>query len=83
MSTEEGTNARPNHRAIKLQIGPLKKYDDFQNWRYMLKSSVCADSGYEDVSQALAFIKEVEDLTIDFKALFTSRDPSMFKLDIV
>ena len=82
MSTEEGANARPNHRAIKLQIGPLKKYDDFQNWRYMLKSSVCADSGYEDVNEALAFVKEVEDSTIDFKALYTSRKASMFKLDM-
>ena len=82
MATVDGDNPRPNYRAIKLQIGPLKKYDDFQNWRYMLKSSVCADSGYDDISKALDFIKEVEDPKILFDTFYTARDPSMVKLDM-
>ena len=55
-------------KAMKLTVGPLKKFDDFQNWRYALKSTICADSGLDDVAAALAIVKDVELKTVTFEA---------------
>ena len=80
MTTDEATRSAP--KAIKLNLGSLKKFDDFQNWRYMLKSSICADSGLEDIASALAFIKQVESSDVTFDALYSTRDPVYGKLDM-
>ena len=69
-------------KTIKLSISALKRFDDFQNWRYMLKSSVCAESGLDDVSAALDFVNEVEKSTVTFEQLYSTRNAKFAKLDM-
>ena len=72
MTTPDSTSN--SSKAMKLTVGPLKKFDDFQNWRYALKSTICADSGLEDIASALAFVKDVDAKTVTFEALYSSRE---------
>ena len=69
-------------KAMKLTVGPLKKFDDFQNWRYALKSTICADSGLDDIVAALPFVKDVEQKSVTFEALYSSREAIFYKLDM-
>ena len=59
----------------------MKKVDDYDNWKFLLKASICAHPSVNNPVEVLAFLEVVEDLSVSDTHLFTEREEIFAKLD--
>ena len=65
----------------RIELPPMKKVDDYDNWKFLLKASICAHPSVNNPVEVLAFLEVVEDLSVSDTHLFTEREEIFAKLD--
>ena len=66
----------------RLELPPVSSYEAYENWRYVLKASVCSNILVKDPLAAQNFIEQIDDASVVLKDLKSDNQAEFAKLDM-